>query len=182
MQDRKKTNWSIDPSHTEIGCKVKHLMISNVKGHFNEFGGTVSMVENDFTTAEVNFWIVASSIDTGDLKRDKHLMGADFFDSEYYPRITFGDVAFKHSEDADHYELYGDLTMKGILRRIKLQLEFGGITKDPWGKVRAGFSLKGSIDRSDWDLNWNTILETGGVFLANNVKILCEVELIKMES
>ena len=174
-----QTSWSIDPSHTEIGCKIRHLMISYVKGRFKEFGGTVIMDGSDFMTSAINFWINAASIDTGDPKRDAHLAGIDFFDAAHYPQITFGGVAFKQREDADHYELYGDLTIKGILRRIKLQLEFGGITKDPWGKERAGFSLKGIIDRKEWGLNWNTILETGGLLISDEVKIICEVELIR---
>lgn len=173
-----KSKWVIDPVHTEIAFKVKHLMITNVKGVFKEFDASIYTTGDDFMTAEVDFWMNPASIDTGNPDRDKHLKSADFFDVENHKEITFRGNTYE-KVDEDSYELYGDLTVRGITKRIKLDVEFGGVVKDPWGNEKAGFSINGKINRKDWDLNWNAALEAGGWLVSDEVRISCEVQLLK---
>lgn len=177
----KETKWSIDPAHSEITFKVKHLMIANVKGQFKKFDANIYTSANDFSTAEIDLWIDASSIKTGETKRDTHLKSADFFDVENHKQITFiSSTIGKQDADSNH-ELWGELSMKGITKNIKLNVEFGGIVKDPWGSDRAGFTITGKIKRSEWNLTWNTLMETGGFMVGEDVTILCEVELVKVD-
>lgn len=174
-----KVKWGIDATHSEIAFKVRHLMIANAKGSFKEFDASIYTSGKDFLSAEIDCWINAASIDTGDAKRDEHLKGPDFFDTEHHKQITFTGNTFEKSSTKDHYELYGELTMKGITKQIKLDVEFGGIMKDPWGNEKAGFTLTGTINRKDWGLLWNAAMETGGIMLGEEVKINCEIELVK---
>jgi polyisoprenoid-binding protein YceI len=173
------TKWTIDPSHSEIGFKVKHLMITNVKGVFNEFKGEVVSSPFGFATALVNAVIIPGSISTGSADRDKHLKSADFFDVEKYSEITFRSGELKQVKD-DQYIMTGELTIKGITNKITLNVEFNGLMKDPWGNEKAGFSLNGKINRKDWGLNWNAALETGGVLVGEEVSIVAEVQLLKV--
>ena len=173
-----KTRWSYDPSHTEISFKAKHLMIVNVKGIFKQFDMEVVTNGDDFTDAQINFSMKTASIETGDANRDGHLKSADFFDAENYPEATFKSISLKSHKGGD-YLLTGDLTIRGVTKTIKLDVEFGGITKDPWGNTKAGFTLTGTVNRKDFGLLWNVALETGGVLVGDEVKILCEVELAK---
>jgi polyisoprenoid-binding protein YceI len=173
-----KTKWVIDPMHSQIGFKVKHLMISTVRGTFKEYDLSIYTTEEDFLSAEIDFWINPASIDTGQEKRDAHLRSADFFDVENFKEINFTGNTFEKAGE-DSYALYGDLTMKGIRKQIKLDVEFGGVIKDPWGNHKAVFSIKGKINRKDWGLNWNAALETGGVLVSDDVWISCEVQLAK---
>lgn len=176
-----KVKWIIDPSHSEIAFKVKHLMITNVKGVFREFDASIYTTGEDFISSEVDFFMNPASIDTGDSKRDEHVKSADFFDVEKYKQISFvGDTIEKVDNDKS-YTLYGYLTIKGITKQIKLNVEFGGVMKDPYGNVKAGFSVTGKINRKDWGLNWNSLLETGGVMLSDEVNIMCEVQLVKQK-
>jgi len=165
----------IDPSHSRVQFKVKHLMISNVLGSFKEFEGKASMVENDFSSAIVNFSISAASIDTEAADRDTHLKSVDFFDVENYPKIEFEGKGMTQ-KDEENYELKGQLTIKGISKPVTLSVEFGGLMTDPWGNKKAGFSVTGEINRKDWGMVWNAALETGGVLVSDKVKILCDVE------
>ncbi len=169
--------WSIDQAHTEIGFKVKHLMISNVKGSFKTFDGSIYTTGRDFTTAEIDFWIDPTSIETGDLKRDEHLKSADFFDVEKHKEITFTASTIGESNTDGIHELWGELTMIGITKNVKLEVEFGGIVKDPWSNEKAGFTITGKIKRSDWGLVWNATIEAGGVVVSDDIFILCEMEL-----
>jgi len=175
-----KTKWTIDPSHSEIAFKVKHLMIVNVKGVFTEYNASIYTNDDDFTTAEFDFWMNPNSLKTNDEKRDAHLRSADFFDTEHHKEITFRSNTIEKTGE-DEYELWGDLTIKGITKKIKLNAEFGGIQKDPWGGERAGFTITGKVNRKDWELNWNAVLESGGVLVGDNVNIACEVELVKQQ-
>jgi polyisoprenoid-binding protein YceI len=175
-----KTKWTIDPSHSEIAFKVKHLMIVNVKGVFTEYNASIYTNADDFTTADFDFWMNPNSLKTNDDKRDAHLRSADFFDTEHHKEITFRSNTIEKTDD-DTYELWGDLTIKGITKKIKLEVEFGGIQKDPWGGERAGFTITGKVNRKDWELNWNAVLESGGVLVGDTVNIACEVELVKQE-
>lgn len=175
-----KTNWVIDPSHSKVSFKVKHLMISNVLGNFKEFEGQASTDGDDFSTAEINFSLNAASIDTEMADRDAHLKSADFFDAEKFPKLTFTSDGMKDLGD-DMYELTGDLMIKDVTRKVALSAEFGGIMTDPWGNVKAGFSITGKINRKDWGLNWNAALEAGGVLVGEEVKISADIELAKVK-
>ena len=174
-----KTKWAIDPSHSKVSFKVKHLMISNVVGNFKEFEGQVSSDENDFSGAVINFSLNTASIDTEIADRDAHLKSADFFDAEKYPKITFFGNGLKDLGD-DMFELTGDLTIKDVTKSVTLAVEFGGVMADLWGNVKAGFSINGKIKRKDFGLNWNAALEAGGVLVGEEVKISGDVELIKL--
>ncbi len=174
-----ETKWAIDPTHSKVGFKVKHLMISNVLGSFREFEGTATTEGDDFSTAQISFSLNASSIDTEVADRDAHLKSADFFDAENYPKLTFSGNGLKDLGD-DMYELTGELTIKEVTKSVTLAVEFGGIMADPWGNVKAGFSINGKINRKDFGLNWNAALEAGGVLVGEEVKISGDVELVKL--
>lgn len=176
-----KVKWIVDPTHSEVGFKIKHLMITNVKGVFKEYEASIYTTGEDFLTSEVDFWLNPASIDTGDANRDGHLKGADFFDVENFPQINFTGNTYTKIDD-ENYELYGDLTIKGISKQIKLNVEFAGVMKDPWGNEKAGFVISGKINRGDWGLTWNAALETGGLLVSDEVRINCEVQLKKAET
>ena len=176
----KETKWSIDPSHTEIAFKIKHLMISYVKGSFKVFDASIYTYGKDFTTAEIDLSIDTASISTGDEKRDVHLKSADFFDVEKHKQITFTSSTIGKANKDGVHELWGELTMLGITKNIKLDVEFGGVVKDPWGNEKAGFTVTGKIKRSDWGLVWNAPMEAGGFLVSDEVSISCEVELINV--
>ena len=169
--------WSIDQSHSEISFKVKHLMISHVKGSFKTFDASIYTTGKDFTTAVIDLWIDTTSIITGDIKRDEHLKSGDFFDASNHKQITFTSSTIgKANTDGDH-ELWGELTMKGITKNVKLIVQFGGIVKDPYGNEKAGFTVSGKINRSDWGLNWNAAMEAGGMLVSEDIFISSEIEL-----
>ena len=174
-----KTKWTIDTINSQVSFKVKYLVFTNVRGNFKEFDASIYTTGEDFTSAEIDFRINAASIDTGIEGRDAHLKNADFFDVEEFKEIHFTGNSFVKSKKDNRYELYGELTMKRIKKKIKLDVEFGGIIKDPWGTDKASFSIKGKINRKDWGLNWNAALETGGVLVSEDVWINCEVLLMK---
>ena len=173
------TKWSIDPAHSEVAFKVKHLMIANVKGLFKQFEASIVTTGDNFLTAEIDFTIDPSSIDTGAADRDGHLKGADFFDVENHKQINFVANTIEKGGSDDEFAIFGDLTMKGISKQIKLDVEFGGIGQDPWGNTKAGFTVTGKINRKDWDLNWNAAIEAGGVLVSDEVKINCDIQLLK---
>jgi polyisoprenoid-binding protein YceI len=173
-----KTKWVIDTMHSEIGFKVKHLMFSNVRGAFKEFDASIYTTVEDFNTAEIDLWINPASIDTGNGQRDAHLKSADFFDAENFKEINFTGNTFEKDADGN-FNLYGDLTIKGFKKQIKLNVEFSGVMKDPWGNEKAIFNINGKINRKDWGLNWNAALETGGVLVSEDVWINCEIQLTK---
>ena len=172
-----ETKWTIDQAHSEIGFKVRHLMIAHVKGTFKKFDASIYTTGKDFTSAEIDLWIDPSSITTGDSKRDEHLMSPDFFDALNHKQITFTSSTIGRSDPSGNHELCGELTLLGITKSVKLFVQFGGILKDPWGNEKAGFTLTGKINRSDWGLTWNTAVEAGGLMVSDEVTILCEVEL-----
>lgn len=173
-----RSKWVIDPAHSEILFKVKHLMITNVKGEFRNFNAEIESAGNDFSSAKVQVNIDATSVFTNNNDRDAHLRSADFFDAENHKELTFTGTSFTKVDD-ETYKLSGMLTIRGIRKEITLDVEFGGINKDPWGNEKAGFSLSGKINRKDWGLNWNAALETGGVLVSDEVKINAEVQFVK---
>jgi len=174
-----KTKWTLDPTHSELVFKVRHMMITNVKGEFRKFDGSILTDGTDFTkSSSIDLTIDAASIYTNEDSRDGHLKSADFFDAEKFPTLSFEGSSLKKVDD-DEYELRGLLTIKGVTKEVKLDVEFGGINKDPWGNEKAGFSLTGKINRKDFGLNWNAALETGGVLVSDEVKISAEVQFVK---
>jgi len=179
METKGKTKWSIDPSHSKIGFKVKHLMISNVLGNFKEFEGQVTIEGNDFSTAVISLSLNSASVDTEIADRDTHLKSADFFDVGTYPKITIDGSGLKDLGD-DMYELNGNVVIKGIKKQVVFSVEYGGLMTDPWGNVKAGFSITGKMNRKDWGLNWNAALEAGGLLVGEEVKLICDVELLKV--
>ena len=170
----KTTNWVLDPTHSEVHFKVKHLMITNVTGSFNVLSATAEADEK-FTNAKVNFTADINSIHTGNEQRDGHLKSADFFETEKFPHITFESTNYNAAEG----KINGNLTIKGITKPVSMEVEFNGTNKDPYGNFKAGFSLSGKINRKDWGLNWNAALETGGVMVSEEVKISAEIQLVK---
>jgi polyisoprenoid-binding protein YceI len=169
------TKWVLDPTHSEIQFKVKHLMISNVTGSFNVINATVDADGDNFNKAAVSFTADVSSVDTGNEQRDGHLKQADFFDTEKYPSMSFEAKEY----NAATGKLSGNLTIKDVTRPVILEVEFNGVNKDPWGNEKAGFSLTGKINRKDWGLGFNAVLETGGALLSEDVRINAEVQLVK---
>src|SRR5215831_7147140 len=174
----KTTKWVLDPSHSELGFKIKHLMISHVSGTFKDFTAEAEMDEDDFETAQIHLRVDMTSINTNNSQRDEHLRNSDFFDVKTYPQMLFESERVKRV-DEDNYRIFGNLTMKGITKPVELNVEYSGVTKDPWGGERAGFTVTAKIKRSEWGVNFNALLETGGVALSDEVKIQSELQLIK---
>lgn len=170
------TTWAIDPTHSEIGFKVKHLMISNVKGFFTNYQASIE--GEDLTKSPVNVQIESSSISTNNTDRDNHLKSADFFDTENFPTITFKSQSFTKIDD-DTYKLSGILTIKDVSKEIELDVEYGGTNKDPWGNEKLALEVTGKINRKDFGLNWNAALETGGVLVGDDVRLHAEVQFVK---
>jgi polyisoprenoid-binding protein YceI len=173
-----KTKWILDPTHSELAFKVRHMMITNVKGEFRKFDATIFADGTDFSKSSIDVTIDAGSISTNDETRDNHLKSADFFDVEKHATLIFKGKSFTRVDD-DEYKLKGVLTIKGVSQEVTLNVEFGGINKDPWGNEKVGFSIEGKINRKDFGLNWNTALETGGVLVGEEVKISAEVQFVK---
>lgn len=172
-----QTQWALDAAHSELTFKVRHLMISNVKGEFRKFTATIA--GEDFTTAPVTVVVDAASVFTNEDNRDAHLRNADFFDVEKFPEIRFQSTAFTKIS-GNQYHLTGQLTIKDISKEVTLEVEFGGVNKDPWGNEKAAFSVSGKINRKDWGLNWNAALEAGGVLVSEEVKISADVQFVKV--
>ena len=162
--------YSVDASHSNVGFSIKHMMITNVSGKFNDVLGTFDYDEKTNTLKSLEGEIVVASINTADEKRDGHLKEEELFDVAKFPKITFKST--KIEKDA----VYGDFTMKGVTKNIKLDLETSSVIKDPWGKQRTGFSLNGKIKRSDFGIVWNKALETGGVAVSDDVKLAIDIE------
>lgn len=175
-----QTLWTIDPAHSEILFKIRHMMITNVKGEFRKFDATAKTDGNDFSTAKIEVVIDASSIFTNNDDRDNHLRSGDFFHVENHEEIRFESTGMT-KKGSDEYELTGNLTMKGITNEIKLDVEFGGLINDPYGNEKAGFSVSGKFSRKEWGLNWNAAIEAGGVMVSDEVRINAEVQFVKQK-
>jgi polyisoprenoid-binding protein YceI len=170
--------WQIDQSHSEIQFSAKHLMISTVRGRFNSYTGTVEGDEANPTAAKVDVQIDASSLVTGDEKRDGHLRSPDFLDAEQFPYITFKSTRVQQI-DSTHGKLVGNLTIRDVTKEVVLDFEYAGQAKTPWGTTSAGFNASTKINRKDWNLNWNVALETGGWLVGDTITINIELELVK---
>ncbi|HKO81602.1 MAG TPA: YceI family protein [Chitinophagaceae bacterium] len=172
-----KTTWTIDPAHSEVQFKVKHLVITTITGAFKEFYGTVVAGE-DFKNAIIRFEASIHSISTNNEQRDTHLKSADFFEIEKYPKFFFDSTSFTKI-GVDEYELKGNLTIIGITKPITLTAQYGGTMTDPWGNIKAGFELSGQINRKDFGLTWNATTEAGGILVGEEVKLLASIQLLK---
>lgn len=166
------TTWKLDPTHSELTFKVKHMMISNVKGEFTNFDAEITTEDDTFSKAKVSASIKTDSVFTNNADRDTHLKSADFFNAEKYPAITF-------EAEALIGDVTGNLTINGVTKPVTLDVDFGGIGQDPWGNTKAGFSFEGKIKRSDFGLNWNAALEAGGVLVSDEVKIAGDLQFVK---
>lgn len=171
--------WVVDPTHSEIQFKIKHLMITNVSGSFGLFTVDAATEEEDFTKATISFSAAVNSINTGNEQRDAHLKNEDFFDEVKFPLIKFEALRNENIDADGSYELYGNLTIKDITKEVKLSVEFGGVVKDAWGNTRAGFTINGKFNRKDFGLTWSAVTEAGGVVVSDEVRINCEIQLIE---
>lgn len=173
------TIWNIDPMHSEIQFKVKHLVISTVTGSFQEFSGKLEATKDDLTDAKISFEANIDSISTGNGQRDGHLKSDDFFSAEKFPKLTFESTSFT-KKSSDEYELKGNLTIKGTTKPVTLEVEYGGTANDMYGNTKAGFELKGKINRKDFGLTWNGVTEAGGVVVSDEVKLHLNVQVAKV--
>lgn len=174
----KLVTYNLDPSHSEIGFSVKHLMVTNVKGSFHKFDANVQLDEEDLTNSRLSVTIDAASIDTRNADRDAHLRSADFLDVENHPHVTFVSKRIERVE-GNRYRVTGDLSIRGAVREVTLDAEETGRGRDPWGGSRIGFELRGRINREEYGLTWNQALETGGVLVSPEVKLVIDVEVVK---
>ncbi|HYG58646.1 MAG TPA: YceI family protein [Symbiobacteriaceae bacterium] len=173
-----RETWVLDPAHTTLEFSVRHMMISTVKGRFSKVEGSLEAELPDLKSAVINVTVDAASIDTREAQRDAHLRSGDFLDVEQFPNLTFQSKAFEPAGDGT-YKLYGDLTIHGVTRRTVWELTYEGQAKDPWGNQRAGFSAETRINRGDFGLVWNAVLETGGILVGDEVKISVQAEAIR---
>ena len=174
-----KTKWAVDPTHSEIHFKVKHMMIATVTGAFTKYSVDVETDDDRFATAKVRVEIDATSVSTGTEARDTHVRSVDFFNTEKFPKIIFESTSVENVQEEGHFVLKGNLTIKDITNPVTLNVEFGGTGKDPWGNHKAGFTISGKVNRKDWELNWNAALEAGGMLVSDDVKIAGEIQLVK---
>jgi polyisoprenoid-binding protein YceI len=172
------TTWTIDPAHSQVEFAVRHLMISTVRGRFAGVKGTVVSDDSDLGTAQVDVTIDVHTIDTREAQRDAHLKSADFFDAEKFPVLTFKSARVTDIK-GDRFKLVGDLTMHGVTREVTLDVTSEGRGKDPWGGERAGYSAVAKVNRSDFGLTWNQVLEAGGIAVGDEIKIALDLELVK---
>ena len=173
------TKWAIDPTHSEIGFKVKHMMFTNVSGKFGTYDAAIVTEEDNFENASIEFSADINSVDTNNADRDTHLKSADFFDADNHPKLTFKATSFSKISEGN-YELVGDLSLRGETKSVKFPAELSPLMKDPWGNTKIGLNISGKINRKDWGLNWNSALETGGVLVGEEVKLNIELQLIKL--
>ena len=170
------TTWGLDPTHSSLGFKIKHLMISNVTGNFAQY--TVNVTGSDFETASIEVNIAVDSINTNNADRDGHLKSGDFFDMANFPSILFKSTSMTKTSEGQ-YTLKGDLTIKDQTRSIELNAELGGMSKDPWGNEKIAFEVTGIVNRKDFGLTYNAALETGGVLIGEDIKVIAELQFAK---
>jgi len=178
IQSMKTAKWILDPTHSELGFKIKHLMITNVSGVFKNFTVSAEAPGDDFSKSTIRLTADMTSISTNNEQRDAHLRNSDFFETDKYPDLVFQSTSIEQDGD-DGLRVFGDLTMKGITKQVKLDVEYNVVTNDPWGGERAGFVVTGKIKRSDWGVTFNGVLESGGLMLGEEVKLNAEIQLVK---
>lgn len=170
--------WALDPNHSEVGFKIKHLMISTVNGRFKKFNVVAETEGEDFTGVKnLEFSADIDSIDTNNEQRDGHLKSADFFDAEKFPQLKF--VGKKYDIEGNEGKISGDLTIHGVTKPVNLYVEVGGVTQDPYGNTKAGFTVDGKLNRKEFDLSWGVVTDAGSILLADEVKIFAEIQLAK---
>jgi polyisoprenoid-binding protein YceI len=172
--------WQIDNVHTHIGFSVKHMMVTTVRGQFRSYRGTANLDTKDFARSRFEGEIDVASIDTGNADRDNHLRTGDFFDAANHPKITFKSNRIEPKSDAE-YVVHGDITIRGVTKPIELEVEYLGTSKNPYGKTVAGISVRGTLNRKDFGVSFNAALETGGVAVADKVKLEVDVEMTAVE-
>ncbi|TVQ66240.1 MAG: polyisoprenoid-binding protein [Balneolaceae bacterium] len=172
------TKWVIDPTHSEINFKVKHLVISTVTGTFNSFSGSMETENEDFTGASVRFDADIDSIDTNNPDRDTHLKSDDFFNAEAFPKMSFVSSDFVKNSDSS-YTLTGDLTIRNITKTVSLDVVYGGTVVDPYGQTKAGFEAEGAINRKEFGLQWSAVTEAGNLVVSDEVRLLLNVQFTK---
>lgn len=172
------TKWTVDNMHSEIGFKVKHMMITNVSGNFSDFSADATTQGDDFSTAQFNFSAAINSINTGVADRDAHLKADDFFNAEVYPSMTFKSSEVVKKTD-DEYKLIGDLTIRDTTKKVELDVDFGGIVVDPYGQTKAGLTISGKIKRSEFGLKWSAVTEAGSIVLSDDIRLNSEIQFIK---
>lgn len=174
------TKWVLEPTHSEVEFKVRHMMISNVTGQFTKFDASVETEGDNFETAKVHFTADIDSITTKNDQRDTHLKSEDFFHAEKHPQLKFeGDRLEKISDDK--FKLHGNLTIRETTKPVTLDVEYGGTIKDPWGNTRAGFTVEGKINRKEYGLQWHAVTETGGLVVSDEVRLHANVEFVKQQ-
>lgn len=169
--------WNIDPTHSVIGFKIKHMMFTNVNGKFDQFSSDISFNDEQFNQAKLKFEADINSINTSNADRDNHLKSADFFDAEKFPKITFESTNIKGA--GSDFEITGNLNIHGVTQPVTLQAEYSGLMRDPWGNNKVGLNLTGKINRKDFGLTYNAALETGGVLVGENVNLNIEIQLVQ---
>jgi polyisoprenoid-binding protein YceI len=172
------TTWNLDASHSDVNFRVRHLVISTVSGKFKNFSSAVTTTDEDFTTADIQFEVETASIDTGMEARDQHLQSDDFFNSAAFPKLVFKSTGVRKISD-EQYEIDGNLTIRDITKPFTLAAEYGGIAKDPYGQIKAGFEVTGKIQRSEFGLTWNALTEAGGAVVSDEVKFHANVQYVK---
>jgi polyisoprenoid-binding protein YceI len=177
METMTKTLWKIDPTHSEVQFKVKHLVISTVTGTFNSFEGNVESESEDFDGAKASFSLDVNSIDTNVADRDAHLKSDDFFNAEKYPHLKFEGSLQKKSDN--EYKLVGPLTIRDITKEVELDVEYGGTMVDGYGQTKSGFEISGKVNRKEFGLKWDMVTEAGGVVVADDVKLSLNIQLVK---
>lgn len=169
------TKWILDPSHSEVSFKVKHMMISTVTGHFDEFEASIETEQEDFKNAEMKFSAKVDSINTKNSDRDAHLKSEDFFNAAAHPELSFTSTAF------DGEKLTGKITLRGVTKEITLEVDYNGIVEDPYGQTKAGFEFTGSLNRKDFGLSWSAVTEAGNVVVSDKVKLIVNAQFIKQD-
>jgi polyisoprenoid-binding protein YceI len=172
------SKWAIDPSHSEISFKVKHLLVTTLTGKFETFEGGLETINLDFSDATISFTADVASINTGNSDRDGHLKSDDFFNAEAFPKVTFTSTSFIKTGESE-YKLSGNITLRDVTKPIELNVEYGGTATDPWGNVKAGFEINGKIKRKEFGLKWDALTEAGGAVVSDEVKLHLNVQLIK---
>ena len=172
------TKWILDPTHSELQFKVKHLMITTVTGHFGVIEGEVTSEENDFSTAEITFRAAIDSITTGNEQRDGHLKSDDFFSAATFPHLFFTSTSVEKKNE-EEFSIHGTLTIRDVTKPVTLKAELGGIAKDPYGNIKAGFTVSAVINRKDFGLTWNAVTESGGLLVSEDVRLAAEIQFAK---
>ena len=172
------TTWAIDPMHSEVQFKIKHLVISTVTGSFKKFEGNAITEGDGFNNAKVNFTMDVKSIDTNQPQRDAHLQSGDFFEAEKYPEINFQSTSF--TKEGSGYKMVGNLTMKGVTKQVTLNVEYGGSEKDSYGNLKHGFEVTGTVNRKEFGMTYNAVTEAGGLTLGEDIKLIANIQVAKV--